>query len=1376
MTIGSDYSITALSGAGMIVQYSVDKETWHTALDEDKDKWMRFKYGSDSDWSVFKIGGKDGRGIVSQQTFYLANSSGSVPSVLVYADEDKKYYTDENGDYYLSGTWTDVTQLATEEKPYLWTFTVTFYDDGTIYTTEPALAATWVKGDMGDQGEPGVPFVARQNYSAFSSYAQGSVYVHGYFLQNKQWLQADVPGYFTMDSETYWIWGAAAPLAAVDGYLCVQDSSTVKPSQKISTCRPVICFNTVSDKSKWKILTAGTGKASDLDSPGNLIAFARIKTSSSSGSVYVDTIEPARLSDISSSDEGAFSLSYEGIAAEYGTVTSFKDYETAEITPYEVLPVSASKNTYTLSPKEKKYAQRGSVMFKIISTVKESPTASDSGDSIYPVVPASSQQDTQIWAFNGTFWEYVDTALWCYSECALLMGHDLPGIAGLYAGEGLGTPSVCGTYIKTLTANRAFINELVANEAFIKKLGTNELHIDIDSDGNEGKIYGGAYKDDGTLDSSKTGGGFYLGADGTVKIKGELVIGGTGTDAGKNVSTAISDATSASSFTYTRLYYYSSDETKELPDAPTDFKTTSTLDTWTSNETAPSKTSRTYYSYCYKTGSGDYTYGEVSQKASEIDSAISAAQAAAEKTFTDWKDGDYAESLESIQSHLDGKAETWYQGTDPSSSWTTDADKKNHVGDLWLCTADVKDGTTVKYKQSSTYIYTYDETSKTYSWTEQEVPSEVFDRIDGKASIYVSKPETKGTDGCCYHESDLWILEADMTLSGTAYSKGEVLVASKDSASFNESDWARKLSYTDDTTANEALNARRVVSKTTLYYMRQSRLYDQPNMPNAPSSRDDVSDSQLSGEGWSSFYPKTAAFVQTVTCGSVVYESEAIVYSCEMTEISEDGETKYEFSEVVKDFTGEMLDAKVHGSTLIEGGYINTKLIDADTLMAQNIAIKEKGVMRSVNYTGKISSDGEITTFAHGMSSSQLYLDFSEYGTRLFLKEIKAGETEDMYLSTLPYTVYLYFIKQDGKIPSGLMPVSKESLSITSPTYTDNGANYYDIDISGIGSGEVTEKAISADLGTSSSSLMIRLKNSGSSTVYIYTRAFTKEIAETVSEGKGWAIDYNGNADFNNGNFYKGTFNSIKVSGQSTFGGTIMQGLRSYKGVFLSFIYYNGEVQIVNRGLKGLYVERINTGWYMCTIKRNEIIDNSISAALNLIAEMNTYFVGVEVIAASDYALTKTFSYTAISEETIETVTCGTTTTETVTKGTTVQETQYIGAHPAYHANCHVIAPTDLYFADQKEKHSFQADMSVSSTSNEYLMTPYLRKINKKGSKVNSVIKNSAPAEAVGFSNMFVTDDEIKFCLVFTDFNTDNYVDVKGGCSLVLNFYGTNVK
>lgn len=141
------------------------------------------------------------------------------------------------------------------------------------------------------------------------------------------------------------------------------------------------------------------------------------------------------------------------------------------------------------------------------------------------------------------------------------------------------------------------------------------------------------------------------------------------------------------------------------------------------------------------------------------------------------------ESLTGIRDQLDKKAETWYQATDPSTSWTTDDAKKEHKGDLW-------------YNTSNNQTFFWNGTK----WDKQDVPTEVFDKIDGKSSIYVSKPAS-------YEERDLWILEAAYTLGGVAYSKGELVVATKSNASFSAADWTKKVKYTDDTVANTAKKA-----------------------------------------------------------------------------------------------------------------------------------------------------------------------------------------------------------------------------------------------------------------------------------------------------------------------------------------------------------------------------------------------------------------------------------------------------------------------------------------------------------------------------------------------------------------------------------------
>ena len=141
------------------------------------------------------------------------------------------------------------------------------------------------------------------------------------------------------------------------------------------------------------------------------------------------------------------------------------------------------------------------------------------------------------------------------------------------------------------------------------------------------------------------------------------------------------------------------------------------------------------------------------------------------------------ESLNGIRDQLDKKAETWYQATDPSTSWTTDDAKKEHKGDLW-------------YNTSNNQTFFWNGTK----WDKQDVPTEVFDKIDGKSGIYVSKPAS-------YEERDLWILEAAYTLGGVAYSKGELVVATKSNASFSAADWTKKVKYTDDTVANAAKKA-----------------------------------------------------------------------------------------------------------------------------------------------------------------------------------------------------------------------------------------------------------------------------------------------------------------------------------------------------------------------------------------------------------------------------------------------------------------------------------------------------------------------------------------------------------------------------------------
>lgn len=149
---------------------------------------------------------------------------------------------------------------------------------------------------------------------------------------------------------------------------------------------------------------------------------------------------------------------------------------------------------------------------------------------------------------------------------------------------------------------------------------------------------------------------------------------------------------------------------------------------------------------------------------------------------------EYEKSIEDIKEQVDGKAETWYQATDPSitsrpNGWYGETDAE-HKGDLWYRTTDC-----------TTWYWNGDE------WEAQDVPAAVFDAIDGKAEIFVSKP----TEG--YNVNDLWFLEDSYELSDGLQKKGTLVVAISDmKGSWSGDDWAKKDVYTDDTLAQAAID------------------------------------------------------------------------------------------------------------------------------------------------------------------------------------------------------------------------------------------------------------------------------------------------------------------------------------------------------------------------------------------------------------------------------------------------------------------------------------------------------------------------------------------------------------------------------------------
>lgn len=141
--------------------------------------------------------------------------------------------------------------------------------------------------------------------------------------------------------------------------------------------------------------------------------------------------------------------------------------------------------------------------------------------------------------------------------------------------------------------------------------------------------------------------------------------------------------------------------------------------------------------------------------------------------------GEFRQQIEALEQQTDKKAETWYQSTDPSYSWSTSELKTEHIGDMWYNT-----GTQKYYRWNGN------------SWVELTIqpPSSVFDKIDGKAQIFVSQPNPP------YHKGDLWI-----TSTQNDQAEIKICIYKRESGYYNSNDWINT-KYVDISDVNGAID------------------------------------------------------------------------------------------------------------------------------------------------------------------------------------------------------------------------------------------------------------------------------------------------------------------------------------------------------------------------------------------------------------------------------------------------------------------------------------------------------------------------------------------------------------------------------------------
>lgn len=181
------------------------------------------------------------------------------------------------------------------------------------------------------------------------------------------------------------------------------------------------------------------------------------------------------------------------------------------------------------------------------------------------------------------------------------------------------------------------------------------------------------------------------------------------------------------------------------------------------------------------------------------------------KDYSDGKLSDYAEtvtgSLGDLQDQIDGQIETFYYDYEPTlqnkpaSDWTSAAERKKHIGDLF-------------FNKTTGYAYRFMQDGATWGWTlvqdtditkAMKAAEDAQDTADHKRRVFVTKPQPP------YDIGDLWSQSED--------EGGDILtctVSRAKGASYVQSDWQKLNKYTDDTKAEEALEAASLARNMTM--------------------------------------------------------------------------------------------------------------------------------------------------------------------------------------------------------------------------------------------------------------------------------------------------------------------------------------------------------------------------------------------------------------------------------------------------------------------------------------------------------------------------------------------------------------------------------
>lgn len=140
--------------------------------------------------------------------------------------------------------------------------------------------------------------------------------------------------------------------------------------------------------------------------------------------------------------------------------------------------------------------------------------------------------------------------------------------------------------------------------------------------------------------------------------------------------------------------------------------------------------------------------------------------------FNNFVNTTYTNAINDLTNQIDGKIETWFQTTDPATSWTTTALKKKHIGDMWFGT---DKNTLWRYSGS----YTWQQIQDQKAIDAYNAASKAQDTADGKRRVFVTTPYPP------YDIGDLWVNGQDLRRC----------ITNRTTGSYIANDWVVAVNY-----------------------------------------------------------------------------------------------------------------------------------------------------------------------------------------------------------------------------------------------------------------------------------------------------------------------------------------------------------------------------------------------------------------------------------------------------------------------------------------------------------------------------------------------------------------------------------------------------